>query len=328
MDIKKLPKTEFAASIAQVAGERGVEVQDILDIIEESLITAFKRDQKEHGVVIDEATEFEVELSPESGSFAILEKRGNKSVNVTPPGFGRIAAQTAFQVLKQGLSQIQHEKLINDYKKRIGTLIKGTIVRIDQYKYTVDLDNKIEAYCPKDESVYQENMSLSDRKLFLIKSITQDDTGKKDIILSRKDSEFIKQLFTREVPEVGDRSVTIERVARIPGERTKIAVFSTKSGIDPVGSCIGQKGTRIQAVLSELPQSEKVDVIAFSKNQDQFIANALSPAENVKVLSIKNNIAVVEVAESDLALAIGGGGENVRLAGLLTSLDIKVQGAK
>jgi N utilization substance protein A len=188
---------------------------------------------------------------------------------------------------------------------------------------------KTEGICPKDEQIRGESLQLGSKKQFLIKSIHTDaETGRKDIILSRSDSEFIKQLFVREVPEVGNRAVTIEAIARDAGSRAKVAVSSTQAGVDPVGSCIGQKGIRIQAILNELPQSEKVDVISFAKEKKQFVQNALSPAQNVKVLSIVNGLAVAQVPESDLALAIGSGGENVRLAGILTGLEIKVQGTK
>jgi N utilization substance protein A len=142
--------------------------------------------------------------------------------------------------------------------------------------------------------------------------------------LSRRDNNFIKELFSREVPEVANSSVVIERIARSPGQRSKIAVSSNQSGIDPVGSCIGQKGSRIQAILSELPNEEKVDVVAYSEKINQFVIQALSPAQDVKIVEIKDNCAFVTVPESQLALAIGAGGENVRLAGQLVGLEIKL----
>jgi N utilization substance protein A len=178
---------------------------------------------------------------------------------------------------------------------------------------------------PKDEQIKTEILPLGVKKFFLIKEIIENEvTGKKDIVLSRRDPGFVKQLIIREVPEVANRTVTIERIARTAGERTKVAVFSTQGGIDPVGSCIGQKGSRIQAVLNELPENEKVDVILFSKNQSQFVANALSPAQKVNVMAIERGLATVTVPSDQLALAIGSGGENVRLAGALVGLEIKV----
>jgi transcription termination/antitermination protein NusA len=326
MDIKRLPKTEFAAAVAQIAGERNIDPQEILDAIELGLVSAYKRDQKEHGVIIPEEDVYEVEIAPSSGSFSIFKVTDGKREDVTPPGFGRIAAQTAKQVIDQKIREAEKDTIVTEYKRKLGTLIPGVILRIDPYKITVGI-GKTEGICPKDEEIRGENLMLGSKKLFLLKSIEEDDTGRKDIILSRRDPEFIKQLFAREVPEVGNRTVVIEKVARSSGERTKVAVSSGQPGVDPVGSCIGQKGSRIQAVLNELPADEKVDVIAFSKNQNQFIINALSPAEKIKVVSVKDGLAVVEVDEAELALAIGAGGENVRLAGLLTDLEIKVTGA-
>ena len=136
------------------------------------------------------------------------------------------------------------------------------------------------------------------------------------------------ELFSREVPEVGNQSVIVEKIARSPGQRTKIAVSSKQPGIDPVGSCIGQKGSRIQSILAQLPPEEKVDVIPFIDNINQFIGQALSPAEGITVVSIEDGIATVSVPEDQLALAIGGGGENVRLAGQLVGLEIKIIEAK
>ncbi len=326
MDIKRLPKTEFAAAVAQIAGERNIDVQDILDSIELGLVSAYKRDQKEHGIIVPDEDIFEVEIVPASGSFSIFKVVGDQRTDVTPPGFGRIAAQTAKQVIDQKIREAERDTVVAEYSNKIGVLIPGVVLRIDPYKMTVGI-GKTEAICPKDEQIRNEELILGSKKLFLLKSIIEDDTGRKDIILSRRDPEFIKQLFIREVPEVGNRIVTIERIARSSGERTKIAVSSTQPGVDPVGSCIGQKGSRIQAVLNELPSDEKVDVIAFSKNINQFIANALSPAQNVTVSSVANGLATVEVPETDLALAIGAGGENVRLAGILTGLEIKVSGS-
>ncbi|KKR67493.1 MAG: NusA antitermination factor [Microgenomates group bacterium GW2011_GWA2_40_6] len=328
MDVKRLPKTEFAAAVAQIAGERNIDVQEILDAIEAGLISAYKRDQKEHGVIVSDEAVFEVEILPDTGSFSIFEIAETGRKNVTPPGFGRIAAVTAKQVIDQGIHEAEKTMVIDEYSRKLGSLVNGFIIKSDPYRLTVGI-GKTEGVCPKDEQIRNENIPLGTKKLFLLKAIHEDpETGRKDIILSRRDPEFIKQLFIREVPEVGNRSVTVDKIAREAGQRAKVAVSSTQPGVDPVGSCIGQKGSRIQAVLNELPMEEKVDVVAFAKSQSQFISNAMSPAQNVKVVSIKDGLALVEVPESELALAIGSGGENVRLAGLLVELEIKVQAAK
>jgi transcription termination/antitermination protein NusA len=324
MDLKRLPKTEFAAAVAQIAGERNIDVQSILDSIELGLISAYKRDQKEHGVEVSDELEFTVELSPESGSFKVFQVDGEKQTDVTPPGFGRIAAQTAKQVIDQKIHEVEKEIIIAEFQKKLETLIAGIVLHSDPYKMVVGV-GKTEAICPKDEQIRGEIIPLGTRKWFLLKSIYKDEeTGKSEIVLSRRDPEFIKQLFAREVPEVGNKSVTVEKIARASGERTKVAVSSNQAGIDPVGSCIGQKGSRIQSILNELPQSEKVDVIAYSKDINQFVVQALSPAQDIKIVSIEDGLITVTVPENQLALAIGGGGENVRLAGQLVGREIKI----
>ncbi len=323
MDIKKLPKTEFAVAVAQIAGERNIDVQSILDSIELGLISAYKRDQKEKGNIVEDTEVFTVELTPETGSFGVFKIEDEKKINVTPPGFGRIAAQTAKQVIDQKIHEAEKEAVIGEFRKKVGQLINGTVLKSDPYKMIVGV-GKTEGICPKEELVRNENLTLGSRKLFLLKAIIQNDMGKSDILLSRRDSNFVAQLFDREVPEVHNGSVKIESIARTPGIRTKIAVSSTQNGIDPVGSCIGQKGSRIQSILSELPLDEKVDVVSYSKNINQFISQALSPAQDAKIVSIVNGIACVTVPENQLALAIGGGGENVHLAGQLVGLEIKI----
>ncbi len=323
MDLKKLPKTEFAAAVAQIAGERNIDVQSILDSIEFGLISAYQRDQKEHGVIISEEDKFTVELAPENGSFKVYKIDGDKKIDVTPPGFGRIAAQTAKQVIDQKIHEVEKETVVTEFTKKIGTLISCVVLKNDPYKMVVGV-GKTEGICPKDEQIRDEILPLGSKKLFLLKEILHDENGRSEIILSRRDNAFVKELFAREVPEVSNGSVVIEKIARIAGERTKIAVSSNQPGIDSVGSCIGQKGSRIQAILNELPMEEKVDVVAFSQNLNQFIAQALSPAQDVKVIEVRNSCAYVTVPESQLALAIGSGGDNVRLAGQLVGLEIKL----
>ncbi|MDD4937542.1 MAG: transcription termination factor NusA [Candidatus Shapirobacteria bacterium] len=323
MDLKKLPKTEFAAAVAQIAGERNIDVQSILDSIELGLISAYKRDQKEHGINIPEEDQFTVELSSESGSFKVFKIEDGKQTDVTPPGFGRIAAQTAKQVIDQRIHEVEKETVIGEFEKKMGTLISGIVIRNDPYKMVIGI-GKTEGICPKEEQIKNEVIPLGSKRWFLLKEIFKNELDRSEILLSRRDPEFIRQLFVREVPEVGNGSVVIEKIARASGERTKIAVSSNQPGIDPVGSCIGQKGSRIQSILNELPREEKVDVIPFSKDINQFIIQSLSPAQNIKIISINGNLATISVPEDQLALAIGGGGENVRLAGQLVGFEIKI----
>lgn len=325
MDLRKLPKTEFAAAVAQIAGERNIDAQSILDSIELGLISAYKKDQKDKGNLIEDTVELEVDLSSETGVFKIfrLEENGNK-VDVTPPGFGRIAAQTAKQVIDQKILEAERENIIAEYKEKIGTLIHGNILRIEPARIIAGI-NKTEGVLPKSEQVRNQKYELGSRKLFLVKDIVENEnTTRKEIILSQTDHEFIRQLFIREVPEVANDVVVLEKIARSPGERTKIAVSSKQAGIDPVGSCIGQKGTRIQSILNELPGEEKIDIILFSDNLDQFIVQALSPAKDIKIILQEDQQVTVSVPEDQLALAIGAGGENVRLAGYLIECDINI----
>jgi len=325
MDIKKLPKTEFAQAVAQIAGERNIDVQSIIDSIEAGLISAYKRDQKEKGNEVSEETSFEVELSPESGSFKVFEiKEEGQKIDVTPPGFGRIAAQTAKQVIDSRIKQVEKDMVIASFMDKVGTLIHGNVVKIEPQRILVNI-GKAEAILPREEQVKSERFELGDRKLFLVKSIVEDDeTEKRDIILSRSDSEYITQLMDREVPEISSGAVIVEKIARTPGIRSKIAVSSKQPGVDPVGSCIGQKGSRIQSVLNEVPENEKIDIVLYSDDLKRFLVESLSPASEVQVVSIKGDKAEVTVPEDQLALAIGSGGENIRLAGILVGLDISV----
>jgi N utilization substance protein A len=337
----------FTAAINQLADERGLPRDVIHDTINTAVAAAYRKEYGHSDQVM------RAEFDEETGKFLVWQiwdvveeveneqnqkleadaKKIKKSAKVGETveielephsDFGRIAAQTAKQVIDQKIREAEKETIIAEYRKKVGSLVNGIVLRADPYKLTVGI-GKTEAICPKDEQIKGEMLQLSAKKLFLIKEIYEDaETGRKEIIISRRDPGFIKELFAREVPEVGNNAVTIERIARSSGERTKVAVFSSQPGVDPVGSCIGQKGSRIQSILNELPKEEKVDVIAFSKSLNQLIINALSPADKAKVVSIENGFAVVSVPEDQLALAIGSGGENVKLAGEIAGLEIKV----
>jgi N utilization substance protein A len=326
IDLKKIPKTEFAAAVAQIAGERNIDADVVINSVEDAILAAFKRDAKEKGIEIDEEKEYEVELDPETGETKVYElKEEGEKEDVTPPGFGRIAAQTAKQVILQKIREAEKQAVISEFEDKIGSLIKGVILRREGPHLVVGI-GKAEALMPKNEQVKSEKYPSSERMSFYIQGIDEIN-GKDRIVVSRADPQLVVELFKREVPEVNSGAVVIEKIARRPGQRTKIAVDSTQPGVDPVGSCVGQKGVRVQAVIQELNE-EKVDVIPYSDNIDHFIEAALSPAKDVDVMEIdeENEKAVVEVAEDELAMAIGDGGENVRLAGELVGFEIKVEG--
>ncbi len=324
--MKKIPKTEFSAAVAQIAGERNIDTEVVIASVEEAILAAFRRDMREQGEDVKEEGEYKVELDSETGETKIIyESEDGDEEDVTPPGFGRIAAQTAKQVILQKIREAEKDALISQYRDQVGSIVRGVILRHEGPRIVVGI-GKAEAEMPKEEQVRGEDYYSSRHLSFYVKEIAEDENQKK-IVVSRSAPELVIELFRREVPEVNSGAVEIKRVARKAGERTKIAVDSTQPGVDPVGSCVGQKGVRVQAVIKEL-NDEKIDVIPFSDNPEHFIAAALSPADDVEVEKIDDETerAVVKVAEEELAMAIGDGGENVSLAGDLTGYQIKVKG--
>ena len=320
------PRTEFAQALKAIATERGLNPDIILDTIKQAIIAAYRRDAREHGDE-SEDQDFDVELNPGNGEARIfswpLEKPEERK-DVTPPGFGRIAAQTAKQVIHQKIREAEKGAIMEEFSGRVGTLISGMVLRFDGPNARVDI-GRTEAIMPAEERIPTERLNLNQRFSFLLKAIEEGPKGK-EIILSRADPLFVEKLFAREVPEVSSCNVIIKQIAREAGIRTKIAVVSSQSGVDPVGSCVGQRGVRVQAVTNELG-GERVDIIAWSEDVSELIASALSPAENVSVsLDEKDKIAKVKAPEDQLSLAIGKEGQNVRLAAKLTGWRIEVEG--
>lgn len=314
------PRTEFAQALKAIATERGLDPAVIIETIKEAIIAAYKRDAKERGEDVEE-TVFRVEINPKNGEAKVfLDKE-----DVTPPGFGRIAAQTAKQVIHQKIREAEKGAIMDEFSIRVGTLISGMILRFDGPDVRVDI-GRTEAIMPASERIPNERLNLNQRLSFLLKNIIEGPRGR-DIVLSRADSVFVEKLFAREVPEIASGSVIIKIIAREPGIRTKLVVASSQSGVDPVGSCVGQKGVRVQAVTNELG-GERVDLIAFSEDVAELIASALSPAEGLTVkVDKKNKIARVLAPADQLSLAIGKDGQNVRLAAKLTDYRIEVEEA-
>lgn len=321
-----IPKTDFASAIAQIASERGIDPEIVKSSVEEAVLAAFRRDARERGIEIDEKEDYEVEIDPGTGVAKVFKKEGEKRTEVTPPGFGRIAAQTAKQVILQKITEAEKSALLDEYSKRIGSLVSGMILRFEGPKIIVDI-GKTEAVMPPKEQVRSEGYKLNQRLTFYLAEIGEDDKGKQ-VIVSRAHPGLVEGLFRREVPEVASGAVEVKTIAREPGERSKVAVFSNRTGIDPVGSCVGQKGVRVQEVINEL-NGEKIDIIPWSEDSEKFIAAALSPAEGVSVeINEENKQAKVKVPESQLSLAIGKEGQNARLAARLTGYKIDVVGAE
>jgi N utilization substance protein A len=248
---------------------------------------------------------------------------GDTIVESLPPlDFGRVAAQNAKQVIVQKVREAERERHFNEYKDRVGEIANGTVKRVEYGNVIVDL-GRAEGIIRRDEMIPRENVRLGDRIRAYIYNVSREQRGPQ-IFLSRARPEFMSLLFKQEVPEIYDQIVQIKSVARDPGSRAKIAVISKDSSIDPVGACVGMRGARVQAVVGEL-QGEKVDIIQWNQDAATFIVNALAPAEVTKVvLDEESNRIEVVVPESQLSLAIGRRGQNVRLASQLTGWDIDI----
>lgn len=314
-------RTEFAAALNQIASEKGVDVEVVLDAIRQAVLAAYKKDlMLQSDSVPDDFEEYTSQVDSVTGSIAIF----NKDKNITPPGFARIAASIAKQVIMQKLNEAERGAILAEYESKIGTLISGAIQRQEGNTYFIDL-GRAEGVLPPSEQVRSEIYSQNQRLKFLVKEIREGGRGS-EVVVSRSDPALVKAVFALEVPEIQSGAVEIKVIAREAGFRTKIAAFSTQDGVDPVGSLVGQKGVRVQAVMSELGE-EKIDIINYSDDPARFVAAALSPAKDIKVsLNEADKVATVTVPQSQLSLAIGKGGQNVRLAAKLTGWKIDIEG--
>lgn len=306
--------SEFAAALNQVATERGIPVDAVLLSIEMALVSAYKKD---FGSTSEDIT---AKIDPITGEAKVF-KAGE---DVTPSGFGRIAAQTAKQVILQKIRETEKETVLADFKKKIGTIINAHIFRVEKGVVIVDL-GKTHGILPQSEQVPSERYIVNQRIKVLVKDIREGNRGL-EIIVSRADPAFVADLFSMEVPEISTGVVRIEAIAREAGSRTKMAVSSREANVDPVGSCVGQKGVRVQAIIAEL-SGEKIDIVPFSMEIDRLIAASLSPAKVADVILDKDNKeAKVIVPDDQLSLAIGREGQNVRLAAKLTNWKIDIKG--
>lgn len=309
-------RSEFYLALNQVATERGVDVSVVLDTVKNAILAAYRKDHPE--IVLEE---YEVTLDPNSGEAHIIHERKD----VTPPGFGRIAAQTAKQVILQKVREKEKEAILDEYRKKIGTVISGMILRFAGPNIIVDI-GKTEAVMPPQEQILAEKYRINQRLAVYIVEIREGIKGE-EIIVSRANNGLLEGLFRREVPEIAQGTVIIKTIAREAGMRSKIAVAATQGGIDPVGSCVGQKGVRVQAIIQEFEGMEKIDIIEWDLDMKRFIAQALSPAKDISVLLNEDTkTAHVTVPSDQLSLVIGKEGQNVRLASKLTGYRIEVAG--
>ena len=344
---------EFRSAIKQICDERGISEKSVLETIEQALAAAYRKDYGKPEQRID------VKLDPKTGKmkvsqvFEIVKKDEFENANNqillkdaksaqggSAPGgkikigdlikkklkthsdFGRIAAQTAKQVIIQRIREAERDVVFADFKKKEGEILNGAVQRIEGRNIIIDLGKTSGIMFPL-EQVGSEKYYLGQRlKLYLVSVI---ESAKGPIIsLSRSHPNLIAKLFALEVPEISAGAVEIKNCVREAGSRTKIAVASTQEGVDPVGSCVGQRGSRVQAVLAEIGE-EKIDIVLYDKKLEVYIKNALSPAkvDTVKTDKEKKQ-AKITVSEDQLSLAIGREGQNVRLASKLTGFNIDI----
>jgi len=273
----------------------------------------------DHHIMIDEAKKIKKNIKPGEEIVFPLESKKD---------YGRIAAQTAKQVIIQKIKEAERSSIFDEFKNKQGQIISGIVQRIENSNVFVDL-GRTTAILPRDEQIKGERYRIGERVKAVIFFVEESPKGI-GVYLSRSHPKFISELFKLEVPEIGNSIVEIKSIAREAGSRSKVAVYSNEESIDPVGSCVGQKGTRINTVISELG-GEKIDVIEWSDEPDEFIGHALSPAKILEVeTNKKTKEAKVMVDEDQLSLAIGKGGQNVRLAAKLTGwkLDIRSREGK
>ncbi|MCA3418221.1 MAG: transcription termination/antitermination protein NusA [Roseomonas sp.] len=328
-----------------VAREKMIEREEVLEAMEQAIQKAGRAkyglekdiratiDRKDGRVKLERFTEV-VEAEPVENEATQIPLRiaqkikpgiqlGEFIVDPLPPiDFGRIAAQTAKQVIVQRVREVERRKQFEEYKDRVGEIINGTVKRTEYGNLMVDL-GRAEALLRRDETIPREAFRNGDRVRAYIYDVREEPRGPQ-IFLSRTHPGFLAKLFAQEVPEIYDGIIEIKAVARDPGSRAKMAVISRDSSIDPVGACVGMRGSRVQAVVAEL-QGEKIDIIPWSPDQATFIVNALAPAEVSKVvLDDEGRRVEVVVPDDQLSLAIGRRGQNVRLASQLTRYDVDI----
>ena len=336
-------KMELLAIADAVAREKGIDKSVVLEAMEEAIQRAARArygSENDIRAKIDPRTGdmrlwrvVEVVEQPEDlfKQISVFDAQSRKEGAVVgdfiadplpPLDFGRIAAQTAKQVIVQKVRDAERERQFNEYKDRVGEVITGVVKRVEFGHVVVDL-GRAEGVIRRDQQIPRETLRVGDRVRAYIANVRRENRGPQ-IFLSRAHGDFMRKLFAQEVPEIYDGVIEIKAVARDPGSRAKIGVISNDSSIDPVGACVGMKGSRVQAVVQEL-QGEKIDIIPWSPDPATFIVNALQPAEVTKVVLDEEDRRIeVVVPDDQLSLAIGRRGQNVRLASQLTGWTIDI----
>jgi N utilization substance protein A len=354
---------EIVEAIKGLEQEKGIDAETLMAALEDALLSAYKKTpgaakyarvdldrntadfrvyeltlppELEEKLLEQAAEEQEQEIDPETGELREPEEPELdpemlkpyedqiKSTDVTPDDFGRIAAQTAKQVILQRIREAERQMMFDEYQDRVGELITGIIQQSDNRYTLVQLRERVEALLPRSEQVWNERYDHGMRVKAVITDVSAEGKGP-SIVVSRRNPELIKQLFELEVPEIADGLVEIVGVAREPGYRSKIAVISHADGVDPVGACVGPRGSRVRMVVSEL-RGEKIDIIPHNDEPARFVAKALSPARVREVLvDDETKEATVIVPDDQLSLAIGREGQNARLAAKLTGWKVDIK---
>jgi N utilization substance protein A len=340
---------QLTLAVRTIAEEKNLPEETVLSVIEQAIAAAWRRDNGERDQEVraklnvnDGTADVFVarEVVEEVGSDAVeIDLEGAKKLKADAvigdvveerhevTSFGRVAAQTAKQVVLQRLREAEREVVLEEYEDKIGTIVTGTVQRVEPRVIRVEL-GKATGIIPQSEQIQGEFYNVGSRIKVFIKDIERDNRGPQ-LILSRGNEAFIEYLFRQEVPEMETGAVEIKAIAREAGRRTKLAVASTVPGVDPVGTFVGGHGTRVQAVMNEIGDQEKIDIITFDESSEQFIRNAISPADVVKVeIDEAAKRAKVFVNEDQQSIAIGRGGQNVRLASRLTGYELDIETAQ
>ncbi|MEK7544828.1 MAG: transcription termination factor NusA [Patescibacteria group bacterium] len=341
-------QTEFAAAISQLCDEKGIDREKVMETIKAALKAAYRKDygtrDQNVDVVLDDmtgnATVFLLKMvvkkvESEDLEISVTEAKKYKKeakvgdeirIDVTPPGYGRIAAQSAKQVIIQRLQEAERDVMYEMFKGRENELINALVHRVDGEFVYLNLDNKTTTFLPKEEQIPGERYYGGQRlKIYLDKVIKT--TKGPQLLISRKHPNLVRKLMELEIPEARSGLVEIKAIAREPGVRCKVAVSSNDPKIDPIGSCVGQKGVRVMNVMAEL-NNERIDIIQYAENPEQYIKASLSPAKITQIqLNNQQKRAAIFVATDQRPLAIGKNGQNVRLASILTGWEIDIKDA-
>lgn len=343
-------KSELMLALEQIEKDKGIKKEDILLVIENALVSAYKKHVGKNvnveahvdpdtgamsafvlKVVVDPVTNSMMEMSPAEAKRLDPPAKLGETVRIPldTQDFARIAAQTAKQVIVQKIRESERETLLDEYKEKIGTMVSGVIWRFANRNLIVDL-GKTEAILPVSEQIQKERFNLGQHVRAVIIKAERSSRGP-SIILSRSHPDMVRRLFEIEVPEIYEKVVEIVNVVREPGMRTKVAVVSHNPKVDPVGACVGVKGARVKPIIDEL-QGERIDLIPYTPDITKYLASALSPAKvmGVTILSAEEKKAEIMVGDDMLSLAIGKNGHNVRLAAKLTGwhIDVKSEGQR